>query len=315
MALKSEILTLLEQRQGEPLSGAMLAERFSVSRNAVWKAVNALKEEGHLIESIGKRGYALSKDSDLISSEGVKGFLPESLADIKILTYKQVESTNDEAKKFCLSNPEERAVCIAEQQTAGRGRFGRSFYSPPETGLYLSTVTHPNKSIERAAVYTAAAAVAAVRAIRRETGVEPQIKWINDLYLGRQKICGILTEAITDFETGEVRSMVTGIGINITTEDFPENIRGKAASLGQRVQRNRLAAAIIGELYALYESEPSEFMDDYRRCCFLIGQEITFSDGRNEYCGKVADIGDGCELLLDSGVETLCFTHGEITEF
>lgn len=268
-----------------------------------------------MIETAGKKGYFLSGESDLLSPEGVASALPEELSDIKILTYREVDSTNDEAKRFCLKDPESRAVCIADRQTAGRGRFGRSFYSPPETGLYLSAVTHPNKSIERSSVYTAAAAVAAAKAISRETGEEPQIKWINDLYLGGKKICGILTEAITDFETGEVRSMITGIGINITTEDFPEELREKAASLGRRVRRTRLAAAVIEELYTLCEKDPSEFMDEYRRRCFLIGKEITFYDGSREIVGRVSAIGDGCELYLDTAEGTRIFTHGEITAF
>ena len=310
MALKNQILAMLEQSRGEPLSGTALAREFGVSRNAVWKAVNALKAEGHIIGTAGKQGYQLAEDSDELTAEGIRACMI-GFENIKILTYKQVASTNDEAKKFCVVNSGERAVFIAEKQTAGRGRFGRSFYSP-ESGLYLSAVTHPNRTIERSVVYTAAAAVAAVRAITKVCGAEPKIKWINDLYLDCRKICGILTEAVTDFETGEVRSMITGIGVNLSTENFPDELREKAAGLGRGVRRNQLAAQIICELYQLSELEPSAFMEEYRRDCFLIGREIVFFDGEKELRARVADIGAGCELELDIDGEKRSYIHGEI---
>lgn len=315
LALKNEILLMLEKNRGEPISGSMIAERFGVSRNAVWKAVNSLNSEGHSITAVGKKGYILSPDSDVVTPESVRCFLGEELSDVSVFTFDKVGSTNDEAKKFCLSSPESRAVFIADCQTSGRGRFGRSFYSPSETGLYMSVVSHPNKSIENSSVYTAAAAVAAVRAIKAETGISPQIKWINDLYLGDKKVCGVLSEAVTDFETAQVRSMITGIGINITTESFPEELREKAASLGKRTNRSCLAAKIIGELYSLYELPPEQFMEEYRENCFLIGREVVFSDGGKEIEGRVSGVDDMCRLVIESGGESLVFSHGEIKRF
>ncbi|MCD7742336.1 MAG: biotin--[acetyl-CoA-carboxylase] ligase [Ruminococcus sp.] len=314
MALKNKLLALLEQQRGEALSGTALAEQFGVSRNAVWKAINALRDEGHEIESVGKSGYRLSPNSDLLSSEGIGALLSEDLCDVKIFTFDEVASTNDEAKRFCVADSS-RAVFVSDCQTDGRGRYSRCFYSPARTGLYLSAVIHPNMSIEDSSVYTAVAAVATARAIESQTNVSPKIKWVNDLYVDGKKICGILTEAMTDFETGQVRSMVIGIGINVTTESFPDEISDKAASIGVFTSRNELAASIITELYHLTNLSPNDFMEEYRSRCFIIGREIEFSDGKQSYRGRVVGIGDKCELLLDVSGEIRCFTHGEITGF
>ena len=314
MSLKNEILALLEQNRGIPLSGTALAARYSVSRNAVWKAINSLKDEGHAVETVGRKGYMLSDESDLLSAEGIKSYLPERLSDVGIFTYKSVSSTNDEAKRFCITEPKKAAVFAAETQSEGRGRFGRSFYSPEGTGLYLSCILHPELPIEKAVMYTAAAAVAAARGIERVSGVSPMIKWINDLYIGEKKLCGILTEASSDFETGEVKIMIVGIGINVTTDDFPGDLKEKAVSIGVHLSRNQLAAAVITELYDLCENG-TDFMDEYRRRCFLIGRNVTFSDGSSTYKGKIADLTDSCALVLDTEEGRKIFEHGEISEF
>ena len=313
MALKNDILALFELNKGEVFSGTELAEKFGVSRNAVWKAINSLKDSGYSIEAVGKKGYKLSADCNLLSVEGIKAFLPSELNGIKLFVYKQTASTNDEAKSFCV-NSNSRAVFVAEQQTEGRGRFGRSFYSPPETGLYLSAVFHPNKPIESSALYTAAAAVATARAIENQAGVLPKIKWVNDLYLDNKKICGILTEAITDFETGQVRSMIIGIGINITTDFFPGELDKKAASIGVDVPRCALSASIISELYSLIDGDEN-FIDEYRKRCFIIGREIEFFDGKKSFNGVAKGIGENCELILKTDSQTKSFSHGEITKF
>ena len=314
MPLKNDILALMEQERDKPFSGTALAERFGVSRNAVWKAVNALKDEGHIIETAGRRGYMLSGESDRLSEAAIRSCAGGALDDVRIVVKDEVSSTNDEAKRLMLSSPGSRAVVAADRQLCGRGRFGRAFYSPAGTGLYLSAVIHPDASFSRAVTYTAAAAVASARAIEKTAGVEAHIKWINDLYIGRRKVCGILTEADTDFETGRVRSMVIGIGINVTTESFPEDIADKAVSIGRRVSRCRLAAGVISELFGILDNE-SGFMDEYRSRCFVIGREIGFFDGSERFRGRVAGIGDGCELILDTAGEIRSFSHGEITDF
>ncbi len=315
MALKNDILLLMEQSRSEVFSGSYLAERFGVSRNAVWKAVNLLKDEGHSIETVGRKGYRLTGDSDLLSEEGIRGFLNEELHGIRLFVEKEVGSTNEEAKRRSISFPGENFVLVSDRQLSGKGRMGRSFYSPAGTGLYLSCVIYPHQQMKRAVIYTAMAAVAAVRAVSSVCGVHPKIKWINDLYIDGRKTAGILTEAETDLETGEAHRLTVGIGLNITTCVFPEELKDKVTSIGVQVQRNRLAASIISEFYTLAAEKPASFMEEYRRDCFLIGREITFSDGEREYAGKVAGVGDGCELILDTEGERKYFTHGEILSF
>lgn len=317
MALKNDILSLMEQNRTKIFSGRELSEHFDVSRNAVWKAVNTLKEEGHTIESVGRKGYRFSKDSNVLSEEGVRVSLIESLHDIRLFVAKEVGSTNEEAKHMAAQYPNEPLMFISDKQYSGRGRMGRSFYSPAETGLYMSCVFYPKprEPFSKAVIYTAMAAVAVVRAINSVCTVRPKIKWINDLYIDERKVAGILTEAETDLETGETHRLTVGIGINITTADFPLEIRGKAASLGVNVVRNRLAANIINEFYTLAAEKPDDLMEEYRRDCFIIGRDVTFSDGLQLFKGKVAGVGDNCELILDVDREKLTFSHGEILVF
>ena len=314
MPLKNDILALMERERDKPLSGAALAERFGVSRNAVWKAVNALKDEGHLIETVGRRGYLLSGESDRLSAEAIRAALDGRLPDVKVIVRGEVGSTNDEAKLFLMTDQSSRAVIAADRQLRGRGHLGREFYSPAGTGLYLSVILRPDKPLERASMYTAAAAVAAARAIEKTAGARAEIKWINDLYINGRKVCGILTEADADFETGRVRSMVIGIGINVTTESFPDELTGKAASLGKRVPRCRLAAELVSELFDIVDNE-SDFMDEYRERCFLIGREISLTDGEGSFTGTVRGISDSCALILDTAEGRKSFAHGSITDF
>lgn len=313
MTLKNHLLTLMEHNRGEIFSGTELAEKFGVSRNAVFKAINALRDEGHTIQSVGRRGYMMSCESDALSAEAVKSYLDKKYEDVKIFVSNQVDSTNDEARRFELSDSS-RAVFIADSQTDGKGRFGRSFYSPPKTGLYLSAVFHPDCTIAQNTLYTVAAAVAAARAIENVTGISVSIKWVNDLYLEEKKICGVLTEAVTDFETGQVHTLVIGIGINVTTENFPPALREKAASLKTTVNRNRLAAKIIDELYGLIGTDV-DFMNEYRKRCFIIGKQVTFMNGNVHLNGKVMGVSEKCELILETDDGLKYFSYGEITDF
>lgn len=251
MALKNEMLELFEQNRGTAFSGTALAERFGVSRNAVWKAVNALKADGHEIISDGRRGYLLSDKSDRLSVEGITAYLPNALSDIELFVYDEISSTNDAARRYLLEGGKSNAVFISEKQTAGRTRGGGSFYSPYGTGLYITVLVRKDIELKHIDKIANDIPNAVKRAVQLSTGVKTEIKLPGDLYIGEHKVCGILASAEIDLYSKAVTNIIVGIGINITTEHFPEELRGKVASLGTATIRCRLAAEIIRQIYSI----------------------------------------------------------------
>ncbi len=311
MALKNEILTLLEQNRGIDLSGQMLAERFGVSRNAVWKAITALKADGYSIESGKNRGYRLSSGCDRLSAEAIQVNLRHGV-DVTLLD--EVDSTNNEAKRMLSDGYEGTGLVVARRQTAGRGRLGRSFYSPAGTGIYMTLIRRPREGMRQVTRVTAAAALAVCRAIESLTDLRPGIKWVNDVYLDGKKICGILSEAVTDVESGSVQSVIVGIGVNITTADFPEEIAGRVTSLGVELSPSVLIAAICDSLLDLWEdlSDPA-IMEGYRARSVVIGKEIDFYAGDVKRSGVAVDIDENGGLIVNCDRERVVLQTGEIT--
>lgn len=321
MSVKSEVLGLLEANRDKSLSGQELAERLGVTRAAVWKAVNVLKKEGYHIQAVNNRGYCLTEDNDVLSAEGIRLNLNEAYKNNEILVCKCVDSTNQEVKRRALDGARQGLVVLAEEQTAGKGRRGRSFYSPPGAGIYMSALFRP--TTERAkdvVLITTAASVAVCRAIRNVLGEEPEIKWVNDVYLRGKKICGILTEAVSDFESGRIDTVVVGIGINyhISEEDVPEELRdivGSVCTGESSIPRNTLVAAVVNELFDLYDGLSEKgFMEDYRRWSNVLGKEVRFSSGEGWEYGFAVDIDEDGGLVVrkeDGSEQTL--RTGEIT--
>ena len=257
MSTKSELLKLLESHRGEYLSGEELASRLGYSRTAVWKAMKNLRQEGYRILAVNNRGYALETDNDILSVEAVKMHLEHR--NVFMQVEKEISSTNQYLKKKGIEeNLPHGSFVAAEAQTEGKGRRGRTFYSPAGSGLYLSVLMRPKRTAQESLTLTAAAAVAVCRAVEEVCGVSLGIKWVNDLYLGERKVCGILTEAVTDFETGDIELVVVGIGLNLRMPagGFPGELSEVAgAILGDDVyvDRNLLTAGIIN--YLLEEAE------------------------------------------------------------
>ncbi len=328
MSVKTEVLRLLEANREKDLSGQELADYLGVSRVAVWKAVKSLKEEGYHVEAANNRGYRLLNDSDILSAEGIRLGLDNSYKDRQILVYKSVDSTNQEVKRLALGGAEEGLVVLAEQQTGGKGRRGRSFFSPPGCGIYMSVLFRPGDEKSRNAVLlTTAASVAVCRGIRCVLQEEPEIKWVNDVYFRGKKVCGILTEAVSDVESGKIDTVVIGIGVNYRAPEngVPEEIReimGFVCEGDAPLPRNSLAAAILNELYRLYEGlEERTYMEDYRKWSNVIGREVRFTtavdlDDETQWKygtavdidrdgGLVVQMRDGGEMVLRTGEVTL----------
>ncbi|MCC8022347.1 MAG: biotin--[acetyl-CoA-carboxylase] ligase, partial [Clostridiales bacterium] len=303
MALQDQVLEYLESNRGEAVSGQALAELFHVSRNAVWKAVQALREMGYPIASATNRGYCLPESADLVSAAGIRAFLPEGLRGLPVHYFPCVDSTSNAAKRMALDGAPHGTCVAAEQQTAGRGRRGRSFFSPRGRGMYLSMVLRPQREIQDALLITLMAGVAVCRAVESLSAYRPQIKWVNDIFLDGKKFCGILSEAVTDFESGTVDSIVVGIGINVKTkrEEFPEELREKAASLElEDLARNRLYAAVIAEMMRLAADwDRPRVLEEYRARSLMIGREIAYWKNGVQYAGCAREIDDNGNLVVE----------------
>ncbi len=239
--------------------------------------------------------------------------MQQALSDtpLSFLFFPTVDSTNTEAKRYALAGGAAPALFLAEEQTAGRGRMGRSFFSPHSTGIYLSLLLKTNDALSDPITATTASAVAVRQAIKAITGISVGIKWVNDLYLAGKKICGILAES---FFVGADRYLIVGVGVNLSTVDFPEDLQDKAGSLfSERTSlREALAAEIARRLYGmLTDGDPRIFMQEYRAASLVLGQEITYIQNSVEYHGvaeAIDDLGrllvrhpDGTEALLASG--------------
>lgn len=321
MSVKNEVLKLLEGNRDRDLSGQDMAVQLGVTRAAIWKAVRSLKEEGYHVDAANNRGYRLLADSDVLSEEGIRLHLTEPYNNREIVICKCVDSTNMEVKRLALEGAGEGLVVLAEEQTAGRGRRGRSFFSPSGTGIYMSVLFRPTPEKSHDVVLiTTAASVAVCRAIRRVLGVEPTIKWVNDVYLGDRKICGILTEAVSDFESGRIDTVVVGIGINYHVPEvgLPEELKetvGFVCPENGKIPRNTLAASVIQELYELYEGlSDKTYMEDYRKWSNVLGREVRFTSGTEWEYGMAVDIDEDGGLIVEmkDGTKQVLRT-GEIT--
>lgn len=317
MNTKEIILNTLKSHRGKPVSGETLAETIGISRAAVHKAIRALRDEGYQISASTNKGYSLSDTSELLSATELLGFLPEN---IPVHVFKSVDSTNTAAKKLALEGAAHGTSVIALHQNSGKGRLGRSFLSPANSGIYLSIILRPDFDINKSILITTAASVAVCRALTDVCGADPKIKWVNDVYIDNKKVCGILTEAITDFESGQIEALVVGIGINCSTEGFPEDLLEIAGAVEGDYSRNQLAARIITEVLALSSDlESRTFIEEYRQLSLVTGKTIKvykggYSEGSPGITAKVLDIDDngGLQVLYSSGQqETLC--SGEIS--
>lgn len=312
MSVKEFILKELEEQRDVFLSGEELAKKAGVTRAAVWKGMKELREEGYEIESKKKKGYRLSPSSDLLSPQGISSYLKNDIKSMKIFYYKTVDSTNEEGKRL-LTHEKGPFLVIAEEQSEGKGRLGRSFYSPAETGIYMTLVYPFDQDIQFALRVTTMTSVAVAKAIEKLTGMEIGIKWVNDLFLGNKKIAGILTEGITSLETGKIETIIIGIGVNITTEIFPVELIDKATSLGTKdILRNQLTATILNEFYDLMHS-PEDYLDYYRKHHILQDKEIYYLVKGEKFYGKVIGVSDRGELILDKKGEIITLSSGEVT--
>ncbi|MDR0817015.1 MAG: biotin--[acetyl-CoA-carboxylase] ligase [Clostridiales Family XIII bacterium] len=337
MTVKERVLGLLEAHRGVFVSGGQFASAAGVSRTAVWKAVSALREDGYPIEAVTNKGYRLSAESSRLSLAGMAPYFDGSDYNLQntqdtqdtqnIIIRRSIDSTNNEAKRMIADAPGAApygTVIIAGEQTAGRGRRGRAFVSPAADSVYMSFILKPAVKAGPPFLVTIMAAVCVCEAIEEVCGAQspyaqtPLIKWVNDVFLDGRKICGILTEAVSDVESGGIESIVLGIGININVPEdaFPEDIREIAGSLRlDPGDRNRFAAALVRHVRAAYAklSEGISPIAAYRSRSLVTGHEITVL-GANARKATAREILDNGSLLVeyaDGSTEVL--VSGEVS--
>lgn len=300
MSTRTDLLKLLSENTGTYLSGQKIGDELKVSRNAIWKAMQQLRNEGYHIESKPSTGYRLKSKSNMLTPDAITGDL-RFPCDLRI--YDTVDSTNNVAKELTICD--KPILVISNKQTGGRGRLGRSFASPAGSGLYMTIALRPDFDLDKALYVTMAVAVAVCRAVETVAGVKAKIKWVNDLFYNDKKICGILTEAQTNFENGKIDSLIMGIGVNCFPGSFPEELADIAGCLSQTKNafaRGRLAAEIFNETMTILQDLQSKaFLREYRTKCFILGKNIRVHPNMKEESirARAIDIDDNGGLVVE----------------
>ena len=304
--MKQRILRMLIENRNRFISGEEISGKLDVSRTAIWKQINSLREEGYVIESAHRQGYKLSGYPDSINKDELLLKTETEIFGQEIYVYEQVNSTNDIMKKLAAEGAPEGTVVVADQQLRGKGRLGRPWVSAPGKGIYFSVLLRPHITPAWAAQLIFVSAVAVCRALRKTTGLQVTIKWPNDLVIAGKKVCGILTELSAEIDM--INYVVAGIGINANHEaaDFPADIRDKALSLamaaGRSFRRTDLLLAIFKELDAEYKdylkSGFAGVLERWKELNSTLGREVTVSCGQDTLRGLARDIDEqGCLLV------------------
>lgn len=317
--MKAEILKMLREAEGY-VSGQELCNKFGVSRTAVWKAINQLKENGYEIEAVQNKGYHLLSAPDVMDSTELESIHATDWAGCEIYYFDSIDSTNTKAKELAEEGHPGGTLVVADRQTAGKGRRGRSWESPSGIGIFMTLMLKPEINPNNASMLTLVAAMATTRAIRRVTGVPAMIKWPNDIVMNGKKVCGILTEMSAQFDY--INHIVIGIGINVHNEEFPEEIAQTASSLyvesGQHIHRASLIEAFLEEfedVYAEYlKTEDMEgLVKEYDSMLVNRGRQVRVLDPKEPFEGKAMGITKKGELIVDTWESRKLVSSGEVS--
>lgn len=317
--MKAEILKMLRETDSY-VSGQELCNKFGVSRTAVWKAINQLKENGYEIEAVQNKGYHLLSAPDIMDKTELESIHATEWAGCEIYYFDSIDSTNTKAKELAEEGHPSGTLVVADRQTAGKGRRGRSWESPTGIGIFMTLMLKPEINPNNASMLTLVAAMATTRAIRRVTGVPAMIKWPNDIVMNGKKVCGILTEMSAQFDY--INHIVIGIGINVHNEDFPEEIAKTASSLylerGQHIHRASLIEAFLEEfedVYAEYlKTEDMEGLQkEYDAMLVNRGRQVRVLDPKEPFEGKAMGITKKGELIVDTWESRKLVSSGEVS--
>ena len=307
MNVDAKILKLLRTAGEEPVPGADLAQQSGIHRSAVRARIDALRALGYDIEASPHLGYRLLSAPDLLQAEELLSRLGKTrVIGRDIHVFKETTSTNDVIEKFARDGLKEGVVVFAESQTRGRGRLGRKWVSPAHKGLWFSVLLTPNLAPQEITQITVASATALRRAIQSQTGLRAEIKWPNDILLNGKKVAGILTELHAELDRVQYVILGIGIDVNLTTADFPADVRKIATSLklelGNAVSRADLAVAVLRELDVDYGRVVSQkfttLADEWEKHCSTLGREVTIRLGARQVRGRAESLAEDGALLL-----------------
>ena len=302
------------------VSGQELCNKFGVSRTAIWKVINQLKEAGYEIEAAQNKGYHLIAAPDVMTEAELESLKNTQWAGCEIYCFDSIDSTNTKAKELAEAGHPSGTLVVADQQTLGRGRRGRSWESPAGTGIFMTLMLKPDINPNNASMLTLVADMATARAITEVTGEAAQIKWPNDIVMNGKKVVGILTEMSAQFDY--INHIVVGIGINVHNEEFPEEIAKTASSLllecGHRIHRASLIEAFLEEferLYAVYlETEDmSGLQKEYDSLLVNRGRQVRVLDPKEPFEGKAMGITKKGELIVDTWESRKLVSSGEVS--
>jgi len=324
MAVQDNILSLLLKENTRPISGQKLADRLQVSRNAVWKAVNQLKEEGYEIDSVSRKGYQLKKLTKSLDQKLIKEKLADQHKHIKIITKDSVTSTNDLVKQHLIDYPKEDVLVASNIQTQGRGRRGKSFYSNLKEGLYFSIGIQPNtEDMSNLPLYTVLTASALVKTLEKHLEDRPKIKWVNDIFYKGRKVSGILSEVTSDLESGSVDGIIIGVGLNLAGmfNKAEQNVQEVAGSIfGDSTPDNFNQNTFLAEFlsfFSEYEAELSlkTFLPIYKEHLLGLNQEIKYMYRGEEFRGIIRDIDKDAHLIVEDSTGSLKTLVGQEISF
>lgn len=318
--MKEEILRLLRSTDGY-ISGQELCNRFGVSRTAVWKAINQLKEAGYEIEAQQNKGYRLMAAPDLMTEAEIKSLMHTDWVAKEVLYFDTIDSTNTKAQELAEKGYPSGTLVVADKQESGKGRRGRSWVSPSGTGIFMTLMIKPDINPNNASMLTLVAALAVAKAITSVTGEEALIKWPNDIVINGKKVCGILTEMNAQFDY--INHIVVGIGINVHNESFPEEISQMASSLmieagGKRFHRAQIIAETMSYFEQYYDTflktqDLSALVREYDELLVNRNKSVRVLDPKEPFDGKAMGITSKGELIVDTWESRKLVSSGEVS--
>lgn len=318
--MKEEILRLLRSADGY-ISGQELCNRFGVSRTAVWKAINQLKEAGYEIEAQQNKGYRLMAAPDLMTEAEIKSLMHTDWVAKEVLYFDTIDSTNTKAQELAEKGYPSGTLVVADKQESGKGRRGRSWVSPSGTGIFMTLMIKPDINPNNASMLTLVAALAVAKAITSVTGEEALIKWPNDIVINGKKVCGILTEMNAQFDY--INHIVVGIGINVHNESFPEEISQMASSLmieagGKRFHRAQIIAETMSYFEQYYDTflktqDLSALVREYDELLVNMNKAVRVLDPKEPFDGKAMGITPKGELIVDTWESRKLVSSGEVS--
>lgn len=314
MNFKQETLNLLFTSSSDWISGDELAQKFNISRTMVWKYIKALENEGFEIKSKRSAGYQFVPGYAL-NANLIKHQLNQSA---NVQTFKTINSTNTYLKEYLGTHSLTKPLAVvAENQTNGYGRFKRNFYSPTHGGIYLSVAVPLNSQPLNPSLVTTSIAIGVIHALQKFFPKQVfNVKWVNDLYIGHKKIAGILTEATADLESLTPTELVIGVGINLTTQNFPKELKSKVRAISDTLPAdlNQIAAELINNLLkVLNDYEDGHYLQEYRQRLNLLNKQIDMQIGQELIHGEVVDLSnDGGLIIKDKQNHLQTYYSGEI---